>query len=160
LVHIFNHGLMKAALFCAMGCIFYRIGSTRIDQMAGLGRQMPWTFAAIVAGGLSLLGVPLTAGFISKWYLVQAAMQSGLWILVVLIAVSSMLALVYVWRLVEALYFKEPNPGRETVAEAPMSMLVPTLLLAGANIYFGIDTRVPVAMAENAANLLMQGLGQ
>jgi multicomponent Na+:H+ antiporter subunit D len=80
--------------------------------------------------------------------------------LVVLIAVSSMLALVYVWRLVEALYFKEPNPGRETVAEAPMSMLVPTLLLAGANIYFGIDTRVPVAMAENAANLLMQGLGQ
>jgi multicomponent Na+:H+ antiporter subunit D len=160
LIHIFNHGLMKAALFCAMGCIFYRIGSTRIDQLAGLGRQMPWTFAAIVAGGLSLLGVPLTAGFISKWYLVQAAMQSDLWFLVFLIAASSMLALVYVWRLVEALYFKEPAPGKEAVAEAPLSMLIPTLLLAGANIYFGIDTRVPVSMAENAANLLMQGIGQ
>ena len=157
LIHIFNHGLMKAALFCAMGCIFYRISSTRIDAMAGLGRQMPWTMTAIVAGGLSLLGVPLTAGFISKWYLVQAALQSNLWWLVILIALSSMLALVYVWRLVEALYFKEPSPNNAAVTEAPLSMLLPTLLLAGANIYFGIDTRVPVAMAEHAAELLMRG---
>jgi len=125
--------------------------------MTGLGRQMPWTMTAIVAGGLSLLGVPLTAGFISKWYLVQAAMQSDLWWLVILIALSSMLALVYVWRLVEALYFKEPAPGTEAVTEAPLSMLLPTLLLAGANIYFGVDTRVPVAIAENAAELLLRG---
>jgi multicomponent Na+:H+ antiporter subunit D len=125
--------------------------------MAGLGRQMPWTFAAIVAGCLSLLGVPLTAGFISKWYLVQAALQADLWWLVGLIVLSSMLALIYVWRLVEALYFKEPPPGREAVAEAPLSMLLPTLLLAGANIYFGLDTRLPVAMTESAATLLSRG---
>ena len=157
LIHIFNHGLMKAALFCAIGCIFYRIGTTRIEQMAGLGRQMPWTTTAIVVAGLSLLGVPLTAGFISKWYLVQAALQADLWWLVVLVVLSSMLALVYIWRLVEAMYFKEPPPGRGAVAEAPLSMLVPTLLLAGANIYFGIDTRVPVAMSESAATLLLRG---
>ena len=106
MLHMFNHGLMKAALFCALGCIFYRIGSTRIEAMAGLGRQMPWTFAAIVAGGLSLLGAPLTAGFISKWFLVQAALEQSLWWLVVLIVASSLLAVEYVWRLVEALYFK------------------------------------------------------
>ena len=157
LIHIFNHGLMKAALFCAIGCIFYRIGTTRIEQMAGLGRQMPWTTTAIVVAGLSLLGVPLTAGFISKWYLVQAALQADLWWLVFLVVLSSMLALVYIWRLVEAMYFKEPPPGRGAVAEAPLSMLVPTLLLAGANIYFGIDTRVPVAMSESAATLLLRG---
>jgi multicomponent Na+:H+ antiporter subunit D len=157
LIHIFNHGLMKAALFCAMGCIFYRIGSTRIEHMAGLGRQMPWTMAAIVAAGLSLLGVPLTAGFISKWYLVQAALQADLWWLVVLIALSSMLALVYIWRLVEAMYFKAPTPGRAAAGEAPLSMLLPTLLLAGANIYFGLDTRLPVSMAESAAALLLRG---
>ena len=101
--------------------------------------------------------MPLTAGFISKWYLVQAALQSDLWWLVILIVLSSMLALVYVWRLVEALYFKEPAPGTEAVTEAPLSMLLPTLLLAGANIYFGVDTRVPVAIAEHAAALLMRG---
>ena len=148
---------MKAALFCAMGCIFYRIGSTRIEHMAGLGRQMPWTMAAIVAAGLSLLGVPLTAGFISKWYLVQAALQADLWWLVILIVLSSMLALVYIWRLVEVMYFKAPPPGRDGVGEAPLSMLLPTLLLAGANIYFGLDTRLPVSMAESAAALLLRG---
>ena len=157
MLHMFNHGLMKAALFCALGCIFYRIGSTRIEDMAGLGRQMPWTFAAIVAGGLSLLGAPLTAGFISKWFLVQAALEQSLWWLVVLIVASSMLAVVYVWRLVEALYFKEPAAGRKNVREAPLSVLLPTLLLAAANIYFGLDTRLTVELTGNAAVLLMQG---
>ena len=157
MLHMFNHGLMKAALFCALGCIFYRIGSTRIEAMAGLGRQMPWTFAAIVAGGLSLLGAPLTAGFISKWFLVQAALEQSLWWLVVLIVASSLLAVVYVWRLVEALYFKEPAAGRENVREAPLSMLLPTLLLAAANIYFGLDTRLTVELTGNAAVLLMRG---
>jgi multicomponent Na+:H+ antiporter subunit D len=70
-----------------------------------------------------------------------------------------MLALVYVWRLIEALYFQEPVPSREAVREAPLSMLLPTLLLAGANIYFGLDTRLPVAMTENAALLLFRGPG-
>ena len=157
MLHMFNHGLMKAALFCALGCIFYRIGSTRIEDMAGLGRQMPWTFAAIVAGGLSLLGAPLTAGFISKWFLVQAALEQSLWWLVVLIVASSMLAVVYVWRLVEALYFKEPAAGSENVREAPLSVLLPTLLLAAANIYFGLDTRLTVELTGNAAVLLMRG---
>ena len=157
MLHMFNHGLMKAALFCALGCIFYRIGSTRIEDMAGLGRQMPWTFAAIVAGGLSLLGAPLTAGFISKWFLVQAALEQSLWWLVVLIVASSMLAVVYVWRLVEALYFKEPAAGRKNVREAPLSVLLPTLLLAAANIYFGLDTRLTVELTGNAAVLLMRG---
>ena len=157
MLHMFNHGLMKAALFCALGCIFYRIGSTRIEDMAGLGRQMPWTFAAIVTGGLSLLGAPLTAGFISKWFLVQAALEQSLWWLVVLIVASSMLAVVYVWRLVEALYFKEPAAGSENVREASLSVLLPTLLLAAANIYFGLDTRLTVELTGNAAVLLMRG---
>ncbi len=157
LIHIFNHGLMKAALFCAMGCIFYRINSTRIENMAGLGQQMPWTMTAIIIAGLSLLGVPLTAGFISKWYLVQAALQADLWWLIILIALSSMLALVYIWRLVETMYFKAPPPGQVAAGEAPLSMLLPTLLLAGANIYFGLDTRLPVSMAESAATLLIRG---
>jgi multicomponent Na+:H+ antiporter subunit D len=156
LIHIFNHGLMKAALFCALGCIFHRIGSVRLEAMAGLGREMPWTMAALVAGGFSLLGVPLTAGFISKWYLIEAAFEAGLWWLVVLVVLSSMLAVVYVWRLLEALYFKPVPEGRAAVAEAPLSMLLPTLLLAAANIYFGLDTRLPVEMAQSAATILIR----
>ncbi|MBT8121440.1 MAG: monovalent cation/H+ antiporter subunit D family protein, partial [Gammaproteobacteria bacterium] len=74
-VHLFNHALMKGALFMAVGAIVYRIGACRMEQIHGLGRAMPWIFGAIVIGGLSLVGVPGTAGFISKWYLVTAALE-------------------------------------------------------------------------------------
>ena len=75
IIHLFNHSLMKGALFMAVGAIVYRIGACRMDNIQGLGRQMPWTFGAVVIGGLSLIGVPGTAGFISKWYLVLAALE-------------------------------------------------------------------------------------
>ena len=148
---------MKAALFCAIGCVFYRIGSVRIEDMAGLGREMPWTMTAIVVGGLSLIGIPLTAGFVSKWFLLQAALQVGYWWLAVLIVASSMLAVVYVWRLVEAMYFQPVPEGRERVREAPLSLLLPTLLLAGANVYFGIHTTLPVELSLRAATVLLRG---
>jgi len=72
------------------------------------------------------------------------------------VVLSSMLAVVYVWRLLEALYFKPVPEGRAAVAEAPLSMLLPTLLLAAANIYFGLDTRLPVEMAQSAATILIR----
>ena len=157
MLHVFNHALMKAALSCAIGCVFYRIGSVRIEDMAGLGREMPWTMTAIVVGGLSLIGIPLTAGFVSKWFLLQAALQVGYWWLAVLIVASSMLAVVYVWRLVEAMYFQPVPEGRERVREAPLSLLLPTLLLAGANVYFGIHTTLPVELSLRAATVLLRG---
>ncbi len=67
IVHLFNHALMKGGLFLAIGAVAYQIGSVKIADMAGLGKRMPLTMAAFVVGGLSLIGVPLTAGFISKW---------------------------------------------------------------------------------------------
>ena len=159
IVHIFNHALMKGALFLAMGCVFYRLGSVRLERMAGLGSEMPLTMAAIVIGGLSLIGVPLTAGFISKWLLLDAAFGLGLWWLALLIVASSLIAIVYVWRLIETAYFRPRPENRERVAEAPLSLLVPTWLLALANIYFGIDTRLTVDVASRAAVQLLGGPG-
>ena len=71
--HIFNHAIIKACLFLAVGCVFFSTGITRIDDMAGIGRRMPLTMGAFVIAGLGLIGVPGTAGFISKWYLIQGA---------------------------------------------------------------------------------------
>ena len=155
IIHLFNHALMKTALFLALGCVFYRIGSVTLKDMQGLGRLMPWTFAAFVAGGLSLIGVPLTAGFISKWYLLLAALDRGLWPLAVLVVVGSLLAMIYIWRVVEAAYFQEPAKPRRGVVEAPLSLLLPTWLLVAANIYFGIDTSLTIRLAELAAKLLL-----
>ena len=157
LIHLFNHALMKGALFMAIGAIMYRIGTSRLDRIHGLGRAMPWTFGAIIIGGLSLVGVPGTAGFVSKWYLVAAALEQGAWFSVAVILIGSLLAVVYVGKVIEALYFKPLNETGKTVTEAPMLLLVPTWSLALANIYFGLDTSLTVGVAEKAAAILLGG---
>jgi len=154
LLHLFNHALMKGALFLALGAVMYRIGSTKLSQFQGLGRQMPVTMAAIVIGGLSLIGVPLTVGFVSKWYLVLAVIDNGWWPVAVLILLGSLLAVVYVWRIVETAYFKPALANTESVKEAPLSFLIPIWTLVLANIYFGIDTRLSVQVAQAASQTL------
>jgi multicomponent Na+:H+ antiporter subunit D len=156
IVHLFNHAIMKAALFMVMGAVFLRVGSVRIEKMAGLGREMPWTMAAFVVAGLSLVGVPLTVGFVSKWYLVLAALEGGrIWI-AVLVLLSSLLALVYTWRVVEVAYFRERSSG-QPVREAPLIMLVPMWLLVAASIYFGVNSELTVDVASRAAMTLRGG---
>mgnify|MGYP002635137066 CR=1 FL=1 len=157
LLHVFNHALMKGALFLALAAVMYRIGTTQLNGFHGLGRQMPITMAAIVIGGLSLIGVPLTVGFVSKWYLVVAVIENGWWPVAVLILSGSLLAIVYVWRIVEVAYFKPPLAGTETVKEAPLSLLIPVWILVLANIYFGIDTRLSVGVAQAASQSLFGG---
>ena len=154
LIHLFNHALMKGALFMAVGAIIYRVGSCRMGEFDGLGRAMPWTFGAIVLGGLSLIGVPGTAGFISKWYLVTAALEQSAWLSVGVILVGSLLAVVYIGKLVEALYFRPMTDTGKAVREAPMLLLVPTWALVLANIYFGLDTDLTVGVAHTAAAIL------
>jgi multicomponent Na+:H+ antiporter subunit D len=151
LLHLFNHTLMKSVIFLALGAVMYRLGNVQLNNFHGLGRQMPLTMAAIVVGGLSLIGVPLTVGFISKWYLVIALLEQGWWPIAVLILLGSILAVIYVWRIVEVAYFKAPLVNKVSVKEAPMSFLVPIWTLIFANIYFGIDTRFSVQVAQAAA---------
>ncbi len=155
ILHVFNHALMKGALFLALGAVAYRIGSVTLRDFAGLGQRMPWTMAAIVIGGLSLVGVPPTVGFVSKWYLVLGTLEQGLWPVALLILLGSLLALIYIWRLVEAAYFGQPAGDAATVQEAPLSMLIPIWILVGANIYFGLYTEVSVGVASRAATQLM-----
>jgi multicomponent Na+:H+ antiporter subunit D len=121
---------------------------------------MPVTMAAFVIGALSLIGIPLTAGFISKWYLVLAALDKGQWYFAALIVVSSLLAVIYMWRVIENVYFR-PTPNTDAARnarEAPLGMLVPLWILIGANIYFGIETSGSLGVARRAAAMLL-GVG-
>lgn len=156
LIHLFNHALMKGGLFLVVACVALRVGSDRIQDMRGLGRRMPLTMAAFVMGGLALIGVPGTVGFVSKWYLVQAAIEKGWYTVVVLILLSSLLALVYVWRVVEVAYFRQPDDDTPAAREAPWNMLLPTWVLIGATLYFGLSTDLTVGVARAAAAQLMR----
>lgn len=157
LIHIFNHALMKGGMFMAIGAVAYRFGNTDLATLRGLGRRMPWTAGALALGGLSLVGFPLTAGFISKWYLATAAIDAGIWPLVLVILVGSLLALVYIWRLIEALYVQKPTKDAESKCEAPLSLVIPAWILVAGSIYFGITANFTTNAALQAADVVLQG---
>ena len=155
IMHVFNHAVTKGALFLLVGCAVAIAGGSALSRLAGLGRTMPLTCFGIVIGGLSLIGVPGTAGFVSKWYLILAALEKGQWWLAIAIVASSLLAVAYVWRFVEVAYFRTPPADLATQREAPLSLLVPAWILVAATVYFGFETSVSVGSAADAAAMLL-----
>lgn len=155
IAHLFNHGITKTALFLLVGGVVLRLGTCRMDALAGLSRRMPLTSFGIVVAGLSLIGVPGTAGFITKWTLVLAALEGGHWWAVGVIAVSSLLAAAYVWRFVEIAYLQAPTGSDAVRNEVPLQLLVPAWLLVAACVYFGLDTSFSLGSARDAAEFLL-----
>ena len=159
-LHILNHAVMKGALFLCVGAFWYRFGITKIVDMRGLGKTMPMTMAAFTICGLSLIGVPFTAGFVSKLALVRAAAENGWWWAIGVIVLTSILAIIYVGRMIEQAYFHAPpKQGAVTVAknEAPLMMLVPMWILAFAAIAFGVNAEWTTGIAKAAAQVLIAG---
>jgi len=148
-LHLFNHGVTKAALFLLVGGIMLRTGSTRIDSLAGIARRMPFTTFGFVIAGLSLIGVPASAGFVTKWYLILAALERGSWWLAGIVVLSSLIAAAYVWRFVEVAYLRPGPPGARR-GEAPLSMLIPAWVLVVACTYFGLETSYSLGGARDA----------
>ena len=155
ILHLFNHALMKGGLFLALGNVFYRTGTVHLEDLGGVGKRMPWTMAAFVVGGMGLIGVPLTVGFASKWLLISAFLEAGVWWVAVLALISSLLAVAYVWKVIEVAYFEEPSEFMATVTEAPVWMLVPTWVLIGASVWFGTDAAGTTDIAMRAARILL-----
>jgi multicomponent Na+:H+ antiporter subunit D len=102
--------------------------------------------------------VPLTAGFIGKWYLILAALEQGWWWVAAIVLGTSLIAVMYVWRIVEAAWFRELPERHGGIGEAPLSLLLPLWLLVAANFWFGIDTRLTAGVAARAAEMLL-GVG-
>jgi multicomponent Na+:H+ antiporter subunit D len=156
-IHIFNHGIMKAGLFLLVGGIVYRLRLFRIEDLSGIGRKMPLTMAGFTILGLGMLGTPGTVGFISKWYLGLAAVEEGWWWMVLLIVSSSLVTLLYVGRVIEIAYFREPSAAVAQVREAPLAMLIPSWAFVVLSVWLGIDADIMVGFAGRAAEALVAG---
>ena len=160
-LHLLNHALMKGALFMALGAFAYCYGVRRIDDLKGLGQAMPFTSAAFTIGALSLIGVPFTAGFVSKFYLIQAALQNDWWWAVVAILAASVLAVFYCYRMLVTIWVNPaPTEGllpNGHIRQVPLLITVPLWVLALANLYFGTNAGFMVDMAQTAAQAAING---
>ncbi len=141
-IHIMNHGIMKAALFMVAGAIIYKTGIRNINDFKGIGKTMPYTSAAFTLVALSMIGIPPTVGFVSKWYLALDAIEAGMWVFVGVIMLSSLLNIVYFWRVFENMYFYRAEGGK--VDEVPLSMLLPILILAALTFLLGVLALYPL----------------
>jgi multicomponent Na+:H+ antiporter subunit D len=159
IVHLLNHGVTKGAIFLLLGGVALRAGTAALtlDSLAGLGRRMPVTALGLTISGLSLIGIPGTAGFVTKWYLVVGALERGWWWLVAAIVASSLIAVGYVWRVVESAYLRA-SASPAAAGEAPPAMLAAGGAMVVLCVYFGFETGFSVGSAAHAAALLVREL--
>ena len=151
---MFNHALIKGALFMAITSIsFYIQKRVTLNNLSGLGKTMPITFFCFVICSLSLVGLPLTAGFISKLYLIKASISAeGIWI-ALLILFSSALSVIYLWKMIEALWLHQPK--KEIIIKEKPIIYISLLVITFLNIYFGLDASFIVDSSFEAAEKLV-----
>jgi multicomponent Na+:H+ antiporter subunit D len=139
LLHVLNHAVMKSGLFLVAGGIIQRTGLKSIPRFSGLGKRMPLTMTGFAIAGLSMAGVPPTAGFFSKFYLVWGAIELGNWLVAVVVVFSSLLTVVYFLRLFERIFVAEPEEAVVIDATEPSARIVGTVaVLATAILAIGV----------------------
>jgi multicomponent Na+:H+ antiporter subunit D len=142
LIHIANHAFSKITLFFCAGAIYVAAHKKNISEMGGLGRTMPFTFAAFGIASLSMIGAPPVAGFVTKWKLLVGTMEMEshyVGILLVLLA-STLLNVAYFAPVTYKAFFGKRPPGEkyEGIKEAPLAMVIPIMIAAIISIVIGI----------------------
>ena len=158
--HILGHALAKSCFFLCAGSIISRSGYRTIDDLKGAARSMPATCAAFALASLSIVGIPPTAGFVGKWYLVWGSLNTGNVFFGAVVLVGSVLAAVYCFRVVYYMFFLPPSNGawQEVSGEAPTAMVVPTWILAAGTLVLGIlSLWILPPLREAIASLMLSG---
>jgi multicomponent Na+:H+ antiporter subunit D len=144
-VHITNHAVSKITLFLCAGSIYASTHKTEISQLSGMAKRMPWTMAAFAMASLSIVGIPLTSGFVSKWYLALGTVDGHSIILLAVILVSSLLSAGYLGPIVYKAYFESASPvheghegvGHDEIREVPW-IVAPLAISAAASLLLGL----------------------
>jgi multicomponent Na+:H+ antiporter subunit D len=151
-LHIVTHAVGKITLFFAAGAIYTASGKTKVSELDGIGRRMPWTMAAFAIGALSLVGVPPAAGFLSKWLLFQGAAQAGHVAALVVLSLSTLLNAAYLLPIVHAACLRAPRPEAPLPeGEAPRTMVAAMAATAAASLLLPFAAAVPLCLAYAVA---------
>jgi multicomponent Na+:H+ antiporter subunit D len=111
-LHIANDALMKGVLFLAAGIALLRFGVVKVEDLNRLRGRAPWTAAAVVVAGLSLIGIPPLSGFFGKWYVLSGTIQEERWVFTAALVIGSLTSIGYVFRILERLYFAPMEEGQ------------------------------------------------
>ncbi len=153
-LHVAAHAFAKITLFFAAGSIYTASHLTEVSQLDGIGHRMPWTMGAFAVGALAMIGVPPTAGFLGKWFILGGAMQSANWLALGVIVVSTLLNAAYFLPIVFRAFFRDPpvtataDPHAHGSGEAPWPMVLALLVTAAATIVLFFWPDVPFALAN------------
>ncbi len=164
--HILNHAMGKGCLFMSAGAIAQQEGLRDIRNFEGLGKKMPYASAAFTIAALSMIGIPPTAGFASKLFLILASLDAAQYPFVAVLLLSGLLNLVYFWRVIDQMYFakhEEPKDAAEVKVKGkalPLSMVAPMLILASLCIIMGIIwlTDIPLPLINHILSNLRMGV--
>jgi multicomponent Na+:H+ antiporter subunit D len=146
IAHITNHAVSKITLFFCAGSIYVSTHKTEISQLSGVARRMPWTMAAFALSSLSIVGIPLTSGFVSKWYLALGTVDGHSITLLGVLLVSSLLSAAYLGQILYKAYFEKESPADEEVREVPW-IVAPLAISAAASLLLGIYPGLVLGLA-------------
>lgn len=152
-LHIAAHAVGKITLFFAAGAIYTAAHKTEVSQLDGIGWRMPWTMAAFAVGALSMIGLPPAVGFISKWYMLSGAMAAQHWLVVAVIALSTLLNAGYFLPIVYRAFFLKPSAQEHAHGEAPWPMVLALLASAGATVFLFFFPDLPLGLARQLAGM-------
>jgi multicomponent Na+:H+ antiporter subunit D len=147
-LHLAAHALGKITLFFAAGSIYTAAHLTEVSQLDGIGRRMPWTMGAFAVGALAMIGIPPTAGFLGKWFILAGAMQAANWIAVAVIILSTLLNAAYFLPIVFRAFFRPPVGYEHKSGEAPWPIVAATTATAASTALMFLCPEIPYALAQ------------
>ncbi|MND88690.1 Na(+)/H(+) antiporter subunit D1 [compost metagenome] len=136
MMHVFAHGLAKAAMFTAAGVLIKVTGQDTVAGLAGVAGRRPLSLYAFGLAGITIMGLPPSSGFLAKWLLIEAALQQGHWIIALMVLVGGLLATAYVFRVLRQAFLRAPRAG-ELVA-VPRTLELMAFVLAAASVLLGL----------------------
>lgn len=150
LLHIVNHALIKICLFFCVGAITFKTGKKYIHEIRGIGKQMPVTMGCFAIASISLIGIPPTNGFVSKWYLATGGLAENKLLFVIILLVSAFLTSAYLLPIIITSFFPG-NKEEYEKDEAPTLMLTPIVIITISIIILGIFPNFLLSLLENIA---------